>query len=99
MVVWRLQHNRFPLAHAEGARFTGARWNLEGTPVIYTSQTMSLAALEVLVHHRAIPLGYIGIEVTIPDDVRISTLEDLELPEGWAEILPEAVTAEAGPAG
>jgi RES domain-containing protein len=34
----------------EGARLHGGRWNLRGTPMIYTSQSASLCALEILVH-------------------------------------------------
>lgn len=34
----------------EGARLHGGRWNTEGAAVIYTSATISLAVLEILVH-------------------------------------------------
>jgi RES domain-containing protein len=33
-----------------GARLTGGRWNSPGLPVVYTSSSLSLATLEVLVH-------------------------------------------------
>jgi hypothetical protein len=47
MIVWRLQGSRFPLIDSEGARLTGGRWNKPGTAVIYASEDMSLAAMEV----------------------------------------------------
>lgn len=34
----------------DGARRAGGRWNPRGFPVVYTSATLSLAALEFLVH-------------------------------------------------
>ena len=34
----------------EGARRAGGRWNPRGVPVVYVSATLSLAALEFLVH-------------------------------------------------
>ena len=52
MVGWRLIKARLA-AHAfsgEGARLYGGRWSSPGTPVVYISETLSLAALEVLVH-------------------------------------------------
>lgn len=59
---------------------------------------MSLAALEVIVHYSAIPADYIGIEIIIPDAVAIATADDLALPEGWPEIVPEEITAARGTA-
>ena len=34
----------------EGAKITGARWNLPGTSMVYTSSTISLCLLEFFVH-------------------------------------------------
>jgi len=34
----------------EGSRLYGGRWNHKGAAVIYTSESISLAAMEVLVH-------------------------------------------------
>jgi len=51
-LVWRLTAVR----HAqradtgEGARLYGGRWNHAGIPLVYTSETLSLAALELFVH-------------------------------------------------
>jgi RES domain-containing protein len=93
MVVWRLQSSRHPLVNSEGARLTGGRWNREGTAVIYASENVVLAALEVIVHHGGIPRDYVAIRIDIPDDVQIGTLD---VPEGWPDLVPEAITAEQG---
>ena len=34
----------------EGARIAGGRWNKIGTPMVYTADSLALAALELIVH-------------------------------------------------
>lgn len=92
MIVWRLQNSKFPLINSEGAKLTG-RWNQVGTSVIYASEDMVLAAMEIMVHHGGIPEDYIGIRIEIPDDLEIGTID---IPPGWPYLVPEAVTAEQG---
>src|SRR5436190_24310023 len=52
ITAWRI----YKPAHAadaftgKGSRLYGGRWNSKGVAVIYTSGTVSLAALEMLVH-------------------------------------------------
>src|SRR3990172_1776005 len=51
ITAWRIVKARHA-ANAfggEGARVEGGRWNSPGTPVVYTSQSAALAALELLV--------------------------------------------------
>ncbi len=61
------------------------RWNRPGTPVIYTSATRSLAALEVIAHNGAIPVDYRVTVVTIPEHLPIETVGLDGLTEGWPE--------------
>lgn len=52
MIAWRIEKKK-RLADArsgEGARLAGGRWNSPGLGVIYASQHLSLAVLEILVH-------------------------------------------------
>ena len=52
MIAWRLEKKKW-LAVAksgDGARFVGGRWNSPGLNVIYSSEHLSLAVLEILVH-------------------------------------------------
>jgi len=70
-----------------GAKATGGRWNAAGTPVLYTSQTRSLACLETVVHFNAagLPFNRYLVEVTIPDDVWAAAQVESagSLPVGW----------------
>ncbi|MCC6587281.1 MAG: RES family NAD+ phosphorylase [Bryobacterales bacterium] len=81
------------MINSEGAKLTGGRWNQRGTAVIYTSESSTLTAMEVIVHHGGIPEDYVGIQVDIPDDVEIGSLD---IPEGWPNLVPEEITAELG---
>lgn len=84
MLVWRLQSSHYPLINSEGARLAGGRWNEEGIPVIYASETIVLAALELIVHHGGIPEDHVGIRIDIPDDIEIQGT-------GWVEACHQAV--------
>ncbi len=70
-----------------GAEQTGGRWNAEGDPLVYTSETQALACLETLVHLNAggLPLNRYLVSVTIPDSVQAGawTLTPGSLPVGW----------------
>lgn len=57
--LWRLVKERHAETafDGEGARLHGGRWNSPGHRVVYTSESLALAALETLVHlDSALPL-------------------------------------------
>jgi RES domain-containing protein len=55
LFVWRIVKAKYSenMFSGEGAGKFGGRWNSQGTKVAYTSQSLSLAALELLVHLEA----------------------------------------------
>lgn len=68
----------------EGARLFGGRWNRPGVAVVYVSENLSLAALELLVHlERSALLGhYVVCRIEFPE----ATVEELparRLPADW----------------
>ncbi|MGH7857478.1 MAG: RES family NAD+ phosphorylase [Candidatus Binatia bacterium] len=87
MPVWRIcarRHARAAYSGA-GAKLTGGRWNPRGTAVVYTSATLSLAALELLVHldPDTLPDDLVAVPAEIPDSVAIDRLEERTLPRDW----------------
>ncbi len=68
----------------EGARVEGGRWNSPGTPVVYTSQSAALAALELLVHlgRGAILPAYVLIPCIFADAL-VWRLDQKHLPKNW----------------
>jgi RES domain-containing protein len=83
---WRIAKSRYAAAafDGEGARLYGGRWNSPGTRMVYTSSTISLAVLEVLVHLQEARLlsSYTLISVGF-DDALVERLDRSMLPDGW----------------
>lgn len=67
-----------------GAELYGGRWNPKGQALIYTSDSVSLAALELLVHlHRSEILNaYCLVTLDVPD-ADLLVLDERELPSDW----------------
>jgi RES domain-containing protein len=86
ITAWRIVKARHAAKafDGEGARVEGGRWNLPGTPVVYTSQSAALAALELLVHlgRGSILAAYVLIPCTF-DNVLVSRLDRRRLPKNW----------------
>lgn len=86
MLIFRLALERHirDLSGA-GARLSGGRWNHKGTPVIYTSSSRALAALEYLVHVpiSMVPDGLCMAIVELPNTASIQDLKTSDLPGNW----------------
>lgn len=83
---WRIVKSRHAgtAFDGEGARLYGGRWNSLGTRMIYTSGSVSLAVLEVLVHVQEANL--ISSYSLIParfDDALVQHLDRSRLPDDW----------------
>lgn len=85
--VWRISAARTAdrAFEGEGARRFGGRWNHPGTPIVYASDSLALAALEVFVHLEPdiAPEDLVAIAATIPMRLGVARLEEADLPPGW----------------
>jgi RES domain-containing protein len=83
---WRIVKSRHAgtAFDGEGAGLYGGRWNSPGTRMVYTSSTISLAVLEVLVHLQEASLlsSYSLLSVSF-DDAFVERLDHSMLPNGW----------------
>lgn len=66
--------------------------------MVYTSESRSLAALEILVHLEGPARGYSLISCEIPDDVAIEVLAATDLPADWRSSPAPAALAALGDA-
>ena len=96
MILWRLARARHSELDGEGARRRGARWNPRGMAVVYAASTLSLAALESLVHtdERDAPDDLMATPIEVPDDIAQEELSVSMLLRNWRETpAPERLQA------
>jgi RES domain-containing protein len=63
------------------------RWNHKGHRIVYASQSLALATLELWVHTPPIePLTtYVSVAAVIPGDLKVTGFDQDALPRGWQE--------------
>ncbi len=89
MIVYRISYKKYieDLSGA-GAWNTGGRWNSQYKSMLYTSENLSLAALEVLVNIRLVHVKTeferMSAAIFIPDHVPIKTMQIEDLPKNWS---------------
>jgi RES domain-containing protein len=93
MRLWRIcrkihAHEAFS---GEGARRYGGRWNSPGVPMVYTSSSLALAAVETFVNlePNLRPDDLVSIEAEIADDLAADRLEIRSLPQNWDKLRTE----------
>lgn len=66
-----------------GAMLFGGRWNRKGTRMLYTSENLSLATLEIIANLSSSKLSqnFYCVEIEIPEEIEITEIE--ELPKNW----------------
>jgi RES domain-containing protein len=93
LTAWRItkrKHARNAFS-GEGAREFGGRWNSPGIAIVYTAQSQSLAALEMLVHLESPELleKYVLLEVEF-DGALVTEVQRSQLPRNWRSDPPPA---------
>lgn len=85
MYIWRLARAVYDPLDGEGARLYGGRWNRQGTPLVYTSDHLSLCVLEQLVHldPEEVPDDLTAFRVEVPEELLVERVEIEDLPSGW----------------
>jgi RES domain-containing protein len=98
--LWRISKRKYAdtAFSGEGARRVGGRWNSRGQGMVYTSGTLSLAALEVFVHMEVEDVATMlaSIQVDVPTEVEIEYVEVGQLPVDWRNIPAPSALAEIG---
>ena len=68
-----------------GAKLFGGRWNSIGVPVLYSTENISLAVLEILVRTdiNHLPLHYFLLKLELPDKADVTLINKAKLKKEW----------------
>jgi RES domain-containing protein len=83
MIAYRITNSLYSNdLSGTGAKLAGGRWNSKGVPLLYATEHISLAALEMLVHTHfknfAIDLDLVSIQIpatAIPAEISVKKLK------------------------
>jgi RES domain-containing protein len=94
MIVYRLSKAQYCKdLSGLGAKLYGGRWNMIGTPCVYTSSSRALALLEYSVNVKLefIPekLFFTLIEI---DDKEIEIIAPADFPKNWTSVPADSIT-------
>jgi len=81
----------------EGAPKNGGRWNPQGIPVAYLTESRALAALEIIVHfgRDVVQASWSVIGADVPDEM-IAEISPRKLPAGWGDMDSLSVSQKFG---
>ncbi len=87
----------------KGAAKSGGRWNAKGSHAVYCASTISLAALEVLVHTSSTEIhvrNLFLVEISVPNRIlnAASELTVSTLPKAWLASPPSRASVDLGQA-
>jgi len=88
VIAWRITRQQYANDFSgQGAMLMNTRRHRNGTPLIYTSNTICGALLELLAHIERSAIGgdYVAIPVRIPSSVATTTIYSESLPTDWKE--------------
>ena len=85
--LWRIcrRTHASDSSSGRGGLFASGRWHPKGRRVVYTSSTLSLAALEILVHtdKDLVPGDLVQVEIEVPSEVEEEAIAPNALPRNW----------------
>jgi len=99
VVGWRIVKEKHAKSafSGEGARIFEGRWNSAGVRMVYCSENLALAALEILVHTQPVTMRDKFRAFRVTFDETLMTIVDLKkLPKGWNAQPPGPISKHIG---
>lgn len=86
MLLYRIADDRYANdLNGTGGLFAPGRWHRRNTAILYLTERVSLAKLEVLANSPGLPTGRALVTVELPDNPSMRLVELKDLPLGWHE--------------
>lgn len=100
IAVYRITKDRYrdQVFSGLGGLYASGRWTPRGRPVVYTSQSISLAVLEYALNYKRhgwLPASVLGRAI-IPAEVSVESVSTSALPADWRDPDPPAALREIG---
>jgi RES domain-containing protein len=99
IIGWRIvkeKHDKSAFS-GEGARIFEGRWNSGGVRMVYCSEHLSLAALEILVHTQPVTIrDKFHVFRVSWDEAIMSAIDLRKLPKGWNAQPPGLISKNIG---
>ncbi len=99
ITAWRIVKSQFAddVFSGEGARRLGGRWNTSGHRVVYTASSISLAALELIVHTPRVDFisTFVLVSCTFPEAL-VADIDESRLPANWRNFPPPPEVRQLG---
>jgi len=100
VTVYRLTklHYQDQIFSGLGGLYAQGRWTFRGRPVVYASESISLAVLEYTLNYKRrgwVPVSVLG-RAAIPDGVAVAALKLTDLPDNWSDPDPPSTLREIG---
>lgn len=99
IIGWRIVKEKHAKSafSGEGARIFEGRWNSAGVRMVYCSEHLSLAALEILVHTQPVTLrDKFRVFRVSWDEAIMSAIDLRKLPKGWNAQPPGLISKNIG---
>lgn len=83
--LYRIAKTRHAVFDGTGAFLQGGRWNSPGRPVVYGSECLAGALLEILAHagrRQKLPGPHHGARAFVSDEVELEVVDEAAVP-GW----------------
>lgn len=85
--VYRIEKKRRAAVWpSQGALFSEGRWNRQGFWIVYCSETISLAKLEILANSKSLPKERVLLEISIAPQAPIKEVALESLPDDWMAV-------------
>ena len=99
IIGWRIVKEKHAKSafSGEGARIFEGRWNSAGVRMVYCSEHLSLAALEILVHTQPVTIrDKFQVFRVSWDEAIMSAIDLRKLPKGWNAQPPGLISKNIG---